>query len=169
MQQENNCKNEKGAVVKKLSMFLLLAGCGFHPMYSENNTDIYVAPIRSGANGIELRNALTNKFGGPRDASAPYVLEVSLSEPTTQYKALDKTGVATWQEVILNASYKLKAGDTVIASGKETSSESYSFVQYLVAANASYNNAVNNTIIVLSEKIGDRAIAEVYKHSHGDK
>ena len=91
------------------------------------------------------------------------------SEPSTVYKALDKTGVATWQEVILTATYTLKAGKEVIASGRETSSESYSFVQYLVAANASYNNAVSNTITVLSEKIGNRAIAEVYKHSHGDK
>ena len=155
--------------MKKLLMFLLVAGCGFHPMYSDNNTDIYVAPIRSGANGIELRNALNNKFGGQKEASAPYILEVKLAEPTTQYKALDKTGVATWQEVILTAIYTLKAGDNVIASGSETSSESYSFVQYLVAANASYNNAVNNTILVLSEKIGNRAIAEVYKHSHSDK
>ncbi|MBO4626235.1 MAG: hypothetical protein J5679_03125 [Alphaproteobacteria bacterium] len=155
--------------MKKLMLFLLIAGCGFVPMYSERNTDIYVSPIQSGANGIELRNALNAKFGGQKDASAPYVLEVSLSEPITKYKALDQTGVATWQEVLLNASYTLKAGDTVIASGTESSSESYSFVQYLVAANASYNNAVNNTIIVLSEKIGNRAIAEVYKHSHGDK
>ena len=160
---------KKGDNVKKLLLFLLLVGCGFHPMYSENNTDIFVSPITSGANGIELRNALTNKFGGPKDALAPYTLEVSLAEPTTQYKALDTTGVATWQEVILGASYKLKFGDTVIASGNESASESYSFVQYLVAANASYNNAVNNTILVLSEKIGNRAIAEVYKHSHGDK
>ena len=155
--------------MKRLLVFLLLAGCGFHPMYSERNTDIYVAPIKSGANGIELRNALNAKFGGQKDATAPYTLEVLLSEPSTEYKALDKTGVATWQEVILIATYTLKAGNTVIAQGKEKSSESYSFVQYLVAANASYNNAVNNTITVLSEKIGNRAIAEVYKHSHGDK
>lgn len=155
--------------MKKLLVFLLLAACGFRPMYSNNDTDIYVPPIRSGANGIELRNALNAKFGGQKDASAPYVLEVSLEEPRTTYKALDQTGVATWQEIILTASYTLKAGDTVIASGKETSSESYSFVQYLVAANASYNNAVNNTITVLSEKIGNRAMAEVYKHSHGNK
>ncbi len=155
--------------MKKLLMVLLLAGCGFQPMYSNKSTDIYVPPIKSGANGIELRNALNAKFGGQKDATAPYTLDVTLAEPATKYKALDKTGVATWQEVMLSASYTLRAGDTVIATGHETSSESYSFVQYLVAANASYNNAVNNTIIVLAEKIGNRAIAEVYKHSHGDK
>lgn len=155
--------------MKKLLMFLLLSGCGFVPMYSEHNTDIYVLPIQNGANGIELRNALNAKFGGQKEANASYVLEVSLKDPTTKYKALDKTGIATWQEITLSASYTLKANNKVIAKGSETASESYSFVNYLVAANASYNNAVNNTIIVLSEKIGNRAIAEVYKHSHGDK
>ena len=155
--------------MKKLLLVLMVAGCGFRPMYSDKNTDIYVAPIRSGANGIELRNALNAKFGGQKDATAPYTLDVSLAEPSTECKALDKTGVATWQEVILTATYTLKAGDKVIATGRETSSESYSFVQYLVAANASYNNAVSNSITVLSEKIGNRAIAEVYKNSHGDK
>ena len=119
-------------------------------MYSERNTDIYVSPIQSGANGIELRNALNAKFGGQKTENAPYRLDVSLSDPTTQYKGLEKTGVATWQEVKLSASYTLKAGDKVIARGKETSSESYSFVQYLVAANASHNNAVSNSITVLS-------------------
>ena len=155
--------------MKKLLVFLLLAGCGFRPMYSDNSTDIYVPPITSGANGIELRNALNAKFGGQKDASAPYTLEVVLAEPETSYMALDKTGVATWQEVMMSAKYTLKAGNAVIATGTEKSSESYSFVQYLVAANASYNNAVSNTITVLSEKIGNRAIAEVYKHAHGDK
>ena len=169
MQQENDVYNEKGAGVKKLLICLFLFGCGFRPMYSERNTDIYVPPITSGANGIELRNALNAKFGGQKDASAPYSLEVVLSEPATEYKALDQTGVATWQEVILTATYTLRAGDEIIATGREKSSESYSFVQYLVAANASYNNAVSNTITVLSEKIGNRAIAEVYKHAHGDK
>ena len=169
MQQENNCRNEKGDKVKKLLAFLLLAGCGFTPMYSDHSTDIYVSPITSGVNGIELRNALNAKFGGQKEATAPYTLDVTLSEPTTKYKALDKTGVATWQEILLTATYTIKAGDTVIAKGSESSSESYSFVQYLVAANASYNNAISNTITVLSEKIGNRAIAEVYKHSHGDK
>lgn len=66
------------------------------------------------------------------------------------------------------ATYTLRAGDTVIATGRESASESYSFVRYLVAANASYNNAVQNTITVLAEKIGNRAIAETYKYANTD-
>ena len=149
--------------MKKILLLLCLSGCGFTPMFSGDNTDIYV-PAISGINGIELRNALNTKFGGQKDMTAPYRLDISLQNPTTKYKALEPTGDATWQEVSLTAKYTLKHGDTVIASGTETAAESYTFVRYLVAANASYNNAVLNTVTVFSEKIGNRAIAEVAKH-----
>jgi hypothetical protein len=151
--------------MKKILCFLILCGCGFKPMFSGNDTDIYV-PVISGINGIELRNALTTKFGGPRSSDAPYKLVVTLHDPTTKYKAIEKSGAATWQEINLRANYVLSYRDKPIAYGKETASESYTFVQYLVAANASYNNAVADTITVLADKIGSRAIAEVYKHEN---
>lgn len=155
--------------MKKILLFLLLTGCGFTPMFAGQDADIYVPPIR-GINGIELRNALNAKFGGMRDAGAEYTLTVNLSDPVTQYKALETTGDATWQEIRLTASYTLTRGDETIASGTEYASESYTFVRYLVAANASYNNAVKNTITVLADKIGTRAIAETYRYSRdGDK
>ena len=149
-------------------MIVAMAGCGFRPMFSNNDTDIYVAPIASGVNGIELRNALNTYFGGQRDANARYTLNVVLKDPTTKYKAIEATGISTWQEILLTATYTLRAGDVVIATGTESASESYSFVRYLVAANASYNSAVQNTITVLAEKIGNRAIAETYKYANTD-
>ena len=82
----------------------------------------------------------------------------------TQYKAFEITGDATWQEVDLSASYVLKQGDEEIARGSEKAAESYTFVRYLVASNASYNNAVMNTIQVLAEKISMRVIAEIQKN-----
>ena len=95
--------------MKKYMIFLLLAGCGFQPMYSQRDTDIYVAPI-SGINGIELRNDLNAKFGGVRDASATYTLKINLHAPITRYKALESTGDATWQEIVMTADYTLSAG-----------------------------------------------------------
>lgn len=146
--------------MKKLFLLLTLTACSFKPIFSGNSTDIYVAPI-SGINGIELRNSLNAKFGGIHNQDAKYSLIVNLQEPITQYKALERAGDAVWQEVKLNASYVLKQGDKEIAQGTESASESYTFVRYLVAANASYNNAVMNTIHQLSEKISVRAITEI--------
>ena len=148
--------------MKKAFLFLLLTACSFQPMFSGNSTDVYVAPI-SGINGIELRNSLNSQFGGIHEESAKYSLTVTLQDPINKYKALERAGDAVWQEVKLKASYKLKQGDNVIASGSETASESYTFVRYLVAANASYNNAVMNTIHQLSDKISMRVISEIRK------
>ena len=150
--------------MKNLFLFLMVAACSFHPVFSGNDTDVYVAPI-SGINGIELRNSLNAKFGGIHEQNARYVLTVNLQEPITQYKAFERTGDATWQEVKLNASYTLKENDKVIATGSESASESYTFVRYLVASNASYNNAVMNTIHVLADKIGMRVITETQKNN----
>ncbi len=146
---------------------LCVSACGFRPMFSGEDTNIYVQPI-SGINGIDLRNALWAKFGGQYSPDATYTLTVSLSDPITRYKALEQTGDATWQEISLTAHYVLSHNGTEIASGTEQASESYTFVRYLVASNASYNSAVQNTIAVLADKIGARAIAETYKYSHTD-
>ena len=141
---------------------MVLAACSFKPVFSGDATDVYVAPI-NGINGIELRNSLNAKFGGIHEQNAKYSLVVNLQEPVTRYKAFERAGDALWQEVRLNASYVLKEGDKEIAKGSETAAESYTFVRYLVASNASYNNAVLNTIQQLSDKIGIRVIAEIQK------
>ena len=141
---------------------MFLASCSFRPVFSGHDTDVFVAPI-SGINGIELRNSLNASFGGYHNENAKYTLVVDLKEPHTQYKALERTGDATWQEVRLNASYVLKQGDKEILKGNESASESYTFVRYLVASNASYNNAVSNTIQVISNKISMRVITETQK------
>ena len=60
----------------------------------------------------------------------------------------------------------MKQGDKEIESSSESASESYTFVRYLVASNASYNNAVMNTIHQLSEKISMRVITEIQKQEN---
>ena len=151
--------------MKKLILLFMVAACSFKPVFSGDNTDVYVAPI-SGINGIELRNSLNSQFGGMHEQNAKYTLTVNLSEPVTQYKAFERAGDAVWQEVKLNASYVLKQGDKEIASSSESAAESYTFVRYLVASNASYNNAVMNTIHQLSEKISMRVITEIQKQEN---
>ena len=68
-----------------------------------------------------------------------------------------------------DATYTLMHNNKTIASGSEHAAESYPFVSYLVASNASYNNAVKNIIRTLSEQISSRVIAETYKFEHKDK
>ena len=154
--------------MKKIFLIIipwLVASCSFQPVFSGHDTDIYVAPI-SGINGIELRNALNTNFGGIHETNAKYTLTVNLKDPVTKYKAFERTGDATWQEINMSASYVLKQGDKEITKGSESAAESYTFVRYLVASNASYNNAVLNTIQLLAEKISMRVITEIEKNNN---
>ncbi|MCQ2574650.1 MAG: LPS assembly lipoprotein LptE [Alphaproteobacteria bacterium] len=151
--------------MKKILLFLMLAACGFQPMYSTDTVQsIYVAPI-SGTSGIDLRNSLNAKFGSSNNEASKYTLQVVLQQPQKTYKALDDTGSATWQEIKMNASYTLKDGDKVLVSGKESASESYTFVKYLVASDASYNNAISNTIQSLADKISMRVLVSIQRNS----
>ena len=148
----------------------VLCGCSFAPMHSTSprggqdaaTRDIFIAPI-SGTNGIDMRNALRAKFGTDNNPTAKYSLQVNLQSPATIYKALQATGDATWQEVRLVATYVLKQSgeDEEILHATDTAAESYTFVRDLVAAQASYNNAVQSAIRVLSEKIELRVIAKL--------
>ncbi|MDR1207493.1 MAG: hypothetical protein LBK26_03715 [Rickettsiales bacterium] len=155
------------------SLLFALSACGWAPMHTDAaggnaaHRDIFISPI-SGTNGIDLRNGLRAEFGvGDDAAAAKYALSVDLQKPETIYKALQITGDATWQEVRMTARYELKENATgrVIVTATDTASESYTFVRDLVAANASYNNAVQNTIRILSEKISTRIAANLAKES----
>ncbi|MDR0967938.1 MAG: LPS assembly lipoprotein LptE [Rickettsiales bacterium] len=151
----------------RYSLFALICSCGFSPMYSDTLTattkQIYIAPI-SGTNGIDLRNALTARFGGKNSAdTAKYKLDVKLNSPAMIYKGLQKTGDATWQEIRITASYTLKdaATNKILESGTAIASESYTFVSDLVAATASQTNATQNTIRVVADKIAMRVNAKL--------
>ncbi|MCQ2562504.1 MAG: hypothetical protein MJ158_02735 [Alphaproteobacteria bacterium] len=150
--------------MKKILLFLLLAACGFRPMYSDSRIDIFVLPI-SGTSGIDLRNSLNAMFGGNINPDAPYKLKVTLNDAQKINKALESTGNATWQEIKVEATYVLLYNDKEIYSGTESASESYTFVNYLVASTASYNNAVSNTIQILSHNIGTKVLVEQQKHN----
>lgn len=148
--------------LKKILIFLFLFSCGFRPMYQDMSFDIFVEPIKSGVSGIDLRNALNAKFGGSSNNNAEYRLLVKLDEPIKEYKAIEQTGEATWQEIKMIATYTLFKNDKEIAKGREVASDSYSIVRYLIAANAVYNNSIKNAITILSEKIATSVSAEIY-------
>ena len=56
-----------------------------------------------------------------------------------------------------------KCKGRVLVKGTEVASESYTFVRDLVAAQASQTNAAQNTLRLLSDKIGTRVAAAVAK------
>lgn len=140
------------------SIFIMLAACGFTPMYKDNSalqaeiSDIYIAPI-AGTNGIELRNFLILSWNTDNNPGAKYTLKVKLYDPTTTYKGLQRSGDATWEEVRVVADWTLSSDDKIIVKSSETASESYTFVSDLVSANASRTSATQNAIQTIGANI----------------
>jgi len=122
---------------------VLLAGCGFHPLYGGANggmqatlSTIYVEPMPERL-GYELRNKMIDLLDGPGTPSgALYRLKLSLTE-TTQGIALQNDATITRYNDNLKVTYSLTdmTGE-VITSGIETGLSAYNVLPS--SANANY-------------------------------
>ncbi|MDR1027691.1 MAG: hypothetical protein LBL46_04725 [Rickettsiales bacterium] len=152
--------------MRKLLTLLLLAACGWTPARREADIvrarthDIYIAPI-SGTTGIDLRNFLTQAWSAAGTPGARYELSVRLGGATTIYKALDRRGNSQWEEIRVNASWKLSDNGNKIAESSESASESYPVVSDLVAADASRSTAIQNAIRQIGMKIESKVNAKL--------
>ena len=125
---------------------VLLAGCGFHPLYGGANggmqatlSTIYVEPIPERL-GYELRNQMIDLLDGPgTPTDALYRLKLSLTQ-TTQglaVQASPTTSAITRYNDTLKVSYSLvDMSGKVITSGIETGLSAYNVLPS--GANANY-------------------------------
>ena len=112
-----------------LALTLVLAGCGFHPMYAPGLAPqlatIYVEPMAE-RDGYELRNSLIDllRSDGVQNGKR-YRLTVRLNQ-TSRGVALQNDATITRYNDTLEASYVLTdmAGDTV-TTGSQTSLSAY--------------------------------------------
>jgi LPS-assembly lipoprotein len=112
-----------------LPALLLLAGCGFHPMYGTTLepqlTAVYVEPIDD-RDGYELRNQLIDLLhsDGSRTGKR-YTLKVTLNE-TSQGIALRNDATITRYNQTLDAHYVLTdVRGTVLTEGDQTNLSAY--------------------------------------------
>jgi len=122
---------------------VLLAGCGFHPLYGGANggmqatlSTIYVEPMPERL-GYELRNKMIDLLDGPGTPSGSlYRLKLSLTE-TTQGIALQNDATITRYNDNLKVTYSLTdMTGKVITSGIETGLSAYNVLPS--SANANY-------------------------------
>ncbi|MCP5412883.1 MAG: hypothetical protein H6924_12315 [Alphaproteobacteria bacterium] len=112
-----------------LPVLLLLAGCGFRPMYGSalepQLAAIYVEPIGD-RDGYELRNRLIDLLHSDGSkAGKRYVLKVSLDE-NSQGIALRNDATITRYNQTLNAHYVLTdAKGAVLTEGDQTNLSAY--------------------------------------------
>src|SRR5882724_11072901 len=115
---------------------LLLAGCGYHPLYGQHGADnasvadelalihIEAIPDRTGQQMYNMLRERLNPYGKPEQPK--YALSVALTE-TRENLFLEKDETATRANLTLKASFILRRVDdgTVVATGFSRSIGSY--------------------------------------------
>jgi LPS-assembly lipoprotein len=116
-------------LISALSLFALLGGCGFHPMYAKGLApqlaSIYVEPVAE-RDGYELRNSLIDLLGSDgTPGGKAYRLTVTLTQ-TSQGVALQNNATITRYNDRLVASYVLTdAKGVTLTQGSQTGLSSY--------------------------------------------
>lgn len=146
--------------MKKLAALagcVLLAGCGFHPMYGSalapQLSSIYVEPIPE-RDGYELRNTLIDLLHTDGMAQGkPYRLKVTLSE-AQQGIALQNDATITRYNNTLDARYTLTdARGDVLTTGSQTELAAYNVVQSPYATLTAEQDASKRAAQDMAERI----------------
>jgi LPS-assembly lipoprotein len=115
-----------------IALCVLLAGCGFHPMYGNSLapqlSSVYVEPIAE-RDGYELRNSLIDVLQSDGDAAGKaYRLKISLNE-SSQGIALQNDATITRYNNRLEARYTLSdARGNVLTTGTQSEMSAYNVV-----------------------------------------
>ncbi len=142
---------------------LVLGGCGFRPLYGEDEAgsstfdsletiQIAALPDRSGQQLHNLLRDRINPRGQP--ISPEYVLRISLSERTEEL-AIAEDETATRANLRLSANFTLTdvESNEVVMTGSSRSANSYNIVDSQYATYVSENDARERALRELSEDI----------------
>lgn len=156
-----SCKNNSIAALSLLAAALLLAACGFRPLYGERANSasavqymaaIEIAPIPDRI-GQELQNQLRvrlNPRGAPADTK--YRLLTSLREVRTDLAIRDDAS-ATLANLQLIASYTLRdaATNAVLYNGQSRFTASYNLVRSQFANLVAEDDARSRAVEAISD------------------
>jgi LPS-assembly lipoprotein len=146
-----------------LCLLLLVASCGFQPLYGSRTQDadvqrklseIYIVPIR-GQTGHYLRNELldlTTPYGIPK--KPVYRLEVSLQE-TISGLAIKNDDTTTRFNLTLNTQFRVRniTEKDIVYSASTQTIAAYNVVASEFANFAAENNARKRAALVAAEQI----------------
>jgi len=136
---------------------LLLAGCGFHPMYGSalapQLSSVYVEPIAE-RDGYELRTALIDLLQSDGEAGGKaYHLKVTLNE-SQQGIALQNDATITRYNNTLDAHYTLSdAQGNVLTTGSQSELSAYNVVNSPYATLIAEQDATKRAAQDMAERI----------------
>ena len=149
------------------SLLLVLAGCGFQPLYAPTDPTrvtpadhlaaVRISPLE-GRVGQQLHNLLRDRLntsGQPRDPS--YLLEVAL-RLSTRKLGIRKDETATRANLTLSARFKLRDLDSkaVLLAGRSVSVNSYDIFDAFYATKVAEDDAARRGLRELADDIGLR-------------
>jgi LPS-assembly lipoprotein len=149
------------AIILRFTVFslaLILAACGFHPLYGRGGASpalmasIYVDPIPE-RTGYELRNSLMDLFDSGASGSKRYRLKIKLSEDRRGI-ALQNDATITRYNYLLDADYQLvDSTGAVVTSGHQSTLTAYNVVASPYATLAARQDAQKRAAQDLSQRI----------------
>lgn len=155
--------SDRRAFLALAALGLAVAGCGFRPLYLQDDQDggvlaefaaVRVAPIEDRV-GQELRNHLLDLMTPRGQPAAPkYVLRVELSE-SIQELAVEETAIATRANLLLRAEYRLfdAAVRESVTRGAVSTVSSYNLLDSDFATLAAENDARSRAAERLAREI----------------
>lgn len=130
---------EKGVKMKKFSLFLLLllTGCGFGPLYSEQNNPVLANSQISVASipnqyGDQMRRIIQNTFpSSDKEKNSKYRLVVTPPTFSSGDKTISNNEFASMMQVIAKSSYSLENIQTkkIVLTNNVEAIGSYSVVR----------------------------------------
>lgn len=143
---------------------LMLAGCGFRPLYGSKSdapglaaelASVEVAPIPE-RTGQLLRNALEQRMeragGAYRKA---YTLELEVDE-STEALGLGRDATVTRANLVVTAAFQLRQNGTVIWSGQSRSAAAYNVLTQQYATIASERDSRDRAVTQVADDITRR-------------
>jgi LPS-assembly lipoprotein len=154
--------------------FLLLAGCGLHPLYGGGAggqvsgllRTVQVAPI-GGQDGWFVRTKLLDRLGEAGSAPAQYRLDVTLDDNITSY-GLRADRAATQERRTLRARYQLVdlSNGSVVLDETAGSDSSIDVVSSEYATVAAEQTALENLSGILADQIVARLAIYAARTTH---
>jgi LPS-assembly lipoprotein len=140
-----------------LAVCLLLAGCGFHPLYGSATApqlaSVFVEPIAE-RDGYEMRNQLIDLFNSDgQEAGKRYLLKITLNESSNGI-ALQNDATITRYNQALEAKFVLTDAQGVeLFHGEQAEQTAYNVVQSPYATLAAQQDSSKRAAQDLAERI----------------
>lgn len=156
-----------------ITLFFLMAGCGFSPLYNESfikqgSVPVSVSPI-SNQYGVSMRQRILSLIG--RSEHPLYTLSVSAPSFSSTDQTIDSKNFATMMSVSGSATYSLINNDTqkTMLKSSASASGSYSVTKDPYASTVAERKIKKELAEQIADQIGQHILVFLSKENNEGK